>query len=290
MTIAELNRWIAEGLVGEAVALGERWQQERLARIVDAVRADSRIRLVLVTGGSSSGKTTVSRHLRRLLADCGRAALSLSIDDYYAGRDRYPLDEAGRVDYEDIRCIDTAQLGSDLATLFAGGTVYERRYDFTREQPFMTGGTLTLAADGLIVLEGLHALNPAVVKDLPSEWAFRISVELRPRAGDFPQGAPSSDQIRFLRRMIRDSHARGLPPLTTFERWPVVRAGERRWIEPFLPLADAVVDTFAVHELAELRLRGWELLQGLRRDTRGSPEVLEMVRLLEPVLPAECVS
>ena len=287
MTLEELNERIAAGAIAETIAVAEARQRKRLGAIADEICAREGVRLVLLAGGSSSGKTTTAKRLATQIRVCEREALHLSTDDYFVGDARNPRDENGKLDYEHVRCVDIEDLARDVNLLLSGETIPERRFDFINHRPAYTDKTLSLPQGGIIVLEGIHALNPLLTEGIDDKVKFRLSIDTKPSLELFAGITPSSADARFLRRMVRDNHFRKVDPKETLAMWPNVLAGEKKWIDPFRPLADAEFDSYLVYELAVLKPYVGGLLEFVRREIGDDRQVLNMQRLLEPITPID---
>lgn len=287
MTLEELNECIADGSIGEVIAVAESRQRKALSRIADEVCNRKGVRIILLAGGSSSGKTTTAKRLCTQIRVNDRKALYLSTDDYFVGDAKNPRDENGNFDYEHVECVDIEHLSTDVNALLAGETIPERRFDFINHCPAFTENMLSLPEGGIIVLEGIHALNPRLSEGVDDSFKFRVSIDPRPSLDVFGGITPKSSEARFLRRLVRDNAFRKIDPKQTLEMWPNVLAGEKKWIDPFRPLADAEFDSYLVYELAVLKFYVGGLLEMLRLSVGEVPEVMNMIRLLHPITPID---
>ena len=283
MTAEELNACIANGTVNDVIRVAEAKQVKALSKIADEICRDGRRRLVLVAGASAAGKTTTAKRMCTQLQVNDREALHLSTDDYFVGDELNPRDEDGKLDYEHVECVDIARLASDINALLRGESVRKRRFDFAKHEPFYTDEHLTLSADGLVVLEGIHALNPRLTEGLDDAMKFRVFIEPQPSLDVFGGFSPSSRDARFLRRMVRDNQFRKRNPVDTLELWPSVIRGEERWIEPFRQNADALFNSYLVYELAALKPFVGGLLERVHREKGEDRLIVSMIRLLETV-------
>ena len=282
MKVEELNAAIGSGEIGELIHVVEARQRKVLSKIADAICARDGVRLVLVCGGSAAGKTTTAKRLVTQLKVNDRFALHLSTDDYFVGDDRTPRDENGEFDYEHVECVDIARLVSDLNALFRGEAIHVRRFDFTTHTPRITEKWIMLPADGFVVLEGIHALNPRLTEGVAESAKYRVLIDPHPSLA--VDGAPMTPQdARFLRRMVRDNQFRKMPPSTTVSLWPKVLAGETRWIEPFRASADALFDSYLVYEPAVLKPYVGGLLEKARHELGDRPEIVSKIELLSKV-------
>ena len=284
MTAEELNDRIEKGTVNELIRVSEARQVKDLSKIADEICEDSRRRLVLVAGASAAGKTTTAKRIcTQLLVNGCSAAFHLSTDDYFVGDAANPRDENGELDYEHINCVDVYRLSSDINALLRGEAIPRRRFDFLKHEPRYTDEYLTLPKGGMIVLEGIHALNPLLAEAVDTAAKFRVFVEPVPRLDVFGGFLLPSAGARFLRRMVRDNLFRKLNPADTVRLWPKVRAGEQKWIEPFRQNADAAFNSYLVYELAALKFFAEGLLVRCRKELGDDPLVLKALGVLQTV-------
>ncbi|MGN0848032.1 MAG: uridine kinase [Kiritimatiellia bacterium] len=278
-TIGELNEIVRRGDFPLLVDREESRHVRRIVRIAERIAAHvPAIRLVLLAGPSSAGKTTTAIRLCTRLKENGLTALRLSTDDYFVGDARNPRDANGNLDYEHVDAVDRERLVADLAALFAGAPVRLRRFDFERKDGYDDTVETTLAPLGVVVLEGIHALNPLLTAGIPEAIKFRVYLNIftQPRAA--PCVAFFAEDVRLLRRIVRDANYRNESASATLARWPSVEAGEQRWINPFRRLADAVFNSGLDYELAVLKPFARDLLCGLEA---GDPNCREAERLSE---------
>ena len=253
MTIEELNGAVVTGDIDELIRVSEARQCKALSKIADTIVARPGVRLVLLAGGSSAGKTTTAKRLCTQLRVNGVKALHLSTDDYFVGDARNPRNPDGSFDYETIECVDRVRLAQDLNALMAGATIHPRRFDFARREGYDAEATLTFPAGGVIVLEGIHALNPLLTEGVPEKCKFRLYIEPKTQLEIFALTRMPVTDGRFIRRLVRDNQFRKTSPVATFEMWPKVLEGEKKWIEPFRAQADAEFDSGLDYELAVLK-------------------------------------
>ncbi len=282
MTNSELNEAIADGSIGELMRVAEARQCKVISKVADDICLKSGIRLVLISGGSAAGKTTAAKRLCTQLRVNERSALHISTDDYFVGDDRTPRDENGDLDYEHVRCVDIVRLVADVNALCAGEAIPVRRFDFVRHVPYTTADLRVLPKGGIIVLEGIHALNPLLTDGVPDEAKYQVFVSPKPSLS-VDGVRPSPEEARFLRRMVRDNQFRKMSPKQTIHLWPNVLAGERKWIDPYRAQADWTFDSYLVYELAVLKPYVGGLLERARHDLGEMPIVMGMLRLLSAV-------
>lgn len=255
---------------GDIIQVAEAKQRKMLSKIADDICSRPQVRLVLVCGGSAAGKTTTAKRLVTQLKVNDRHAIHLSTDDYFVGDDRNPRDENGELDYEHVECVDILRLVADLKAVFNGDSVPVRRFDFETHTPVITDRWLSLPSDGLIVLEGIHALNPRLTEGIDENAKYRLFIDLPPES-------------RFLRRLVRDNRFRKMSPSTTVRLWPKVLAGEERWIRPFLGNADAFFDSHLAYELSALKPYVGGLLEKIRKEMGDLPEIVDAIDRLTEV-------
>ena len=275
--VGALNDSIVAGRLPEISLVAEALHEARLARIAEEITSSNRpIRVVLIAGPSSSGKTTFSKRLAVQLLASGLRPMALGLDDYFVDRSRTPQDESGEYDYETIRALDLELLNADLRSLIDGRPTTLPRYNFitgTRE----TGPTVTLGRDHVIVVEGIHGLNPDLATSIPPESVFRIYVSALTQLNLDRHNRVSTTDCRLIRRIVRDAATRGYNAAGTLRRWPAVIRGEKQHIFCFQENADAIFNSSLSYEMAVLRPFAEPLLLQVRPFT---PEYLEANRLL----------
>ena len=256
-SVGEFNRSCISGKVAEIIRVAEGFHEKRLGRLADAIAARrDRLRVISIAGPSSSGKTTLIKRLIIQLEVVGIRPLAVSLDDYYIDRDRTPRDASGDYDYEALEALDLARLQDDLRALLRGERVHLPRYDFKLGKSLPGAGPeLHLGADEVLLLEGIHALNPALVGDAVAP-AQQFGVFIHPASG-LPidrLSRVSPYDLRLLRRIVRDRHTRNVSAAENIMRWPSVRRGESLHIYPYLPNADAVFDSSLIYEPSVIKV------------------------------------
>ena len=287
MTIDELNAAVDSGEIDEIIRVCEARQCKELSKIADTITLKPGVRLVQLAGGSSAGKTTTAKRLCTQLRVNGRVAMHMSTDDYFVGDARNPRDENGEFDYETIECVDMPRLAQDLNALLAGETIRPRRFDFIRHEGYDPDFTVSLPPGGMIVLEGIHALNPRLTAAVADNCKFRLFIDPVSQPIVFAFTRLSATDARLLRRLVRDSQFRKMDPMTTFSMWPKVLAGEEKWIKPFRPLADAEFDSALAYEPAVLKPFAQGLLARVRLRGIDDPKVEFLMEFLESVHPTD---
>lgn len=275
-TVGDLNKACAEGHVNDLINVSEALQEKKISRIADRIAANPDIRVVLIAGPSSSGKTTFAKRLSIQLMACGLRPVPISTDDYFVDRTLTPRDENGDYDFEHINAMNCQLLTSQLNALIHGEEVEPPRYDFETGKSVPSGHRLKLAEHDVLILEGIHALNPVLTEGVESKHKFKICASaLTTILLDDHNYIPTSDN-RLLRRIVRDHKYRARTAQETIHQWPSVRRGEERWIYPFQQEADEMVNTALLFELAALRDQALPLLEQV---PENCPEYSEAYRL-----------
>ncbi|MDD4017398.1 MAG: nucleoside kinase, partial [Kiritimatiellae bacterium] len=253
-TVGQLNQAILEKKADDFVRTVEALHDKKLGRIADEIaQRQPRVRLVLVAGPSSAGKTTFSKRLVTHLRVNGYKPILISTDNYFVGDARNPRDAAGKLDYEHIESMDLARLNSDLLRLMAGEAVQMRSFDFKKKEGYDQAEPTRLPGDGIIVMEGIHSLNPHLTSDVPREQKYLIYINALTQLGVDSSNRISTTDTRVIRRMVRDHQFRDRPAIGTLRMWPSIARGEKRWIYPYQHLADAVFNSALDYELAVLK-------------------------------------
>jgi uridine kinase len=262
--------------------VGEALQEKKIVKIAgdisDRCNGDSRVKIVLISGPSSSGKTTFSKRLSIQLMANGLKPFPISLDDYFVDREQTPRDANGNYDYESLYALDLDLFNRDLKALLRGEEIELPRFNFVLGRKEYKGDKLRINDNTILVLEGIHALNPALIPDIPTESTYRVYVSaLTTISLDNHNWIPTTDN-RLLRRIIRDYNYRGYSAQDTISRWPSVRAGEDKWIFPYQENADAMFNSALIYELAVLRMHVEPVLMSV---PQNAPEYTEAHRLLK---------
>lgn len=278
-SVGAFNQVCVRGSVPQLIRVAEGFQEKRISLIADEVQRElHRVQVICIAGPSSSGKSTFIRRLSVQLQVNGINPVGLGLDDYYMDRELTPKDESGDYDFEALEAIDLKLLSDHLARILAGESVKTARYHFAAGRSEAAGGPqIQLRPRDVLVLEGIHGLNPRLLGDVAAERVFRIFIcPLAQLAFDHLSRVHASD-ARLVRRIVRDRHSRGFSAAETILRWPKVRAGERKHIFPHQTNADAVFDTSLIYELSVLRVYAERYLLEVPRD---SPAFATAFRLL----------
>ena len=272
-----LNDAIAAGRLPEISLVAEAAHEAGIARIAAEISSvGKRVVLVFVAGPSSAGKTTFSKRLAVQLLASGRRPLAIAMDDYFVDRDHTPRDASGQPDYEGLQAVDVALFNEHLRALMDGNAVQLPRYVFTTGRR-EAGPTVRIDAHHIIIVEGIHGLNPALVKHMPPEWVYRVYVSALTALNLDRHNRVSTTDSRLVRRVVRDAATRGYSASQTLRRWDAVMRGEKQHIFPFQEHSDAIFNSALVHELAVLRPLAEPLLLQVRPE---EPEYVEANRLL----------
>ncbi len=281
-TAGRLNRITYTGEVERFIHTAEALHEKKLGRIADQItERQSPIRIVLIAGPSSAGKTTFAKRLSTHLRVNGLQPVTIATDDYFVGEAMNPIGEDGKPDYEHIEAVDIEAFNRDLRALVEGRPVPVRRFNFEKRAPQITEEIVTLAADEVLIIEGIHGLNPRLTAMIPASQKFRIYVNALTQLNVDSHNRISTTDNRLIRRMVRDHQFRGHSPLRTLSMWPMVRRGEERWIFPYQQEADATFNSALDYELAVLKPFVEPLLMQVKPD---QPEYAESRRLSEFLL------
>jgi uridine kinase len=284
-TIGDLNEVIDKGFDSQLIQVSEALQEKKIAMIADEIAAKRGVRMVLIAGPSSSGKTTTCKRLSVQLAVNGIKPVPISLDDYFLDRDKTPIDDKGEYDFEHLHALNLPLLNEQMTTLLDGGEVELPRYNFHTGASEMSGRRLRLADDEVLVVEGIHALNPELMAQVPQKQQFRIYASaLTTLLLDNHNYIPTTDN-RLLRRIIRDHKYRGVTAQQTIRRWPSVRAGENRWIFPYQENADAMFNTAMLFELAVIKQQAEPLLEQVPEDVPEHAEAYRLLKFLRYIKP-----
>jgi len=278
--VSSLNEAIASGKARYLVNLSETLHDHRYAEIANQIAARKGVRIVLIAGPSSSGKTTSSKRLALHMRVNGQNPIVISLDDYFRNRVDTPRDENGEYDFECLEALDVPFLNLQLEQLLAGERVEIPKYDFASGTRKFEGQFLQLTENDVLIMEGIHGLNPALTAQVPDAEKFRLYVSvLTPISIDADTRMQACD-YRMLRRMVRDNQYRGMSAEDTILRWPSVRAGEEKHILPYKKLADATFNSALFYEIPMLKCYAEPLLQVI---PASSPANGESRRLLSQV-------
>ncbi len=280
-TVGDFNQAIDANHATDIINISEALQEKKIAKIAEEIASRKGVKLVLLAGPSSSGKTTSCKRLSIQLAVNGLKPLQISLDDYFVDREKTPKDASGEYDYESIYALDLDLINEQFNALFRGEEVELPKYDFQSGKSKKSGNRLKMNDNNVLVVEGIHALNPELTAHIPQEQIFRVYASaLTTILLDNHNYIPTTDN-RLLRRIIRDNKYRGVSAQETIHRWPSVRAGENKWIFPFQENADAMLNTAMLYELAVIKMQAEPLLQQVPENCEEYAEAYRLLKFLK---------
>lgn len=287
-TVGDLNEAILEDRLGDVIRVQEGLHEKKIVQIADAISSRrDKVRLVCVAGPSSSGKTTFVRRLSVQLQVTGITPVIVGLDDYYRDRDQCPRDADGKLDFEAVEALDVELLAQHLEALVAGHEVRVPRFDFPTgtRVPETRWKPLKLQKNQILLIEGIHGLNPLLTGSVPEETRYRIFVSaLTQLVIDGHNRIPTSDG-RLLRRIVRDRRYRGTKAAETIEMWPRVRRGEERYIFPFQEQCDVMFNSALMYEAAVLKTFAWRYLLEVPRQDPARVQAFPLLRFLDLFVP-----
>ena len=284
-TVGDLNEAVAKGHTTDIINLSEALQEKKISHIADEIAARKGVKLVLLAGPSSSGKTTTCKRLSIQLLANGIKPLQISLDDYFVDREHTPKDETGEYDYESIYALNLKLINDQFNALFRGEEVELPKYNFQTGKSERSGKKLRMDEHNMLVVEGIHALNPELTAQIPEEQKFRVYASaLTTILLDSHNYIPTTDN-RLLRRIIRDYKYRGVSAQETIHRWPSVRAGENKWIFPYQENADAMFNTAMLYELAAIKTQAEPLLELVPENCEEYSEAYRLLKFLKYFKP-----
>lgn len=275
-TVGDFNEAVRSGQTTGLINVSEALQEKKIASIAEQIAHRQGTRVVLIAGPSSSGKTTFCKRLSIQLVTCGIKPIQISLDDYFVDRHLTPKDENGEYDYESVHALNIPLLNKQLQQLFEGKNIELPKYNFQTGKSEKSGKRLQLDDNQVLVLEGIHALNPELTAQIPQEQKFHIYISALTTILLDDHNYIRTTDNRLLRRIIRDYKYRGVNAQETIHRWPSVRAGENKWIFPYQENADVMFNTAMLFELAVIKQQAEPLLDLV---PENCPEYAEAYRL-----------
>lgn len=277
--VGQLNRVVEEGKAADLINVAEAMHDKKISSIADEITRRYRLggaRIVLIAGPSSSGKTTTTKRLGIYLTTNLLKPKMISLDNYFVDRDKTPRDATGDYDFESLHALDLKAFNADLNALLSGEEVSLPTYSFEQGKRIYKGNKLRLEPKSILLVEGIHGLNPALTSEIPEEMKYRVYVSaLTTLSIDDHNWIPTTDN-RLLRRIIRDYKYRGSSAEETIRRWPSVRRGEEKWIFPFQENADSTFNSSLLFELGVIKDYAEAVLREVPNDV---PEYAEAYRL-----------
>jgi len=284
-TVGDFNEEIQHGHATDLINVSEALQEKKIARIADEIYNRGNVKLILISGPSSSGKTTFSKRLSIQLMTNGLRPYPISLDNYFVDRERTPLDEKGEYDYESLYALDLDFFNRQLTDLLKGEEVELPRFNFSTGKREFKGDYLRIDNNMVLILEGIHALNPELTPHIPTENKYKVYVSaLTTIMLDNHNYIPTTDN-RLIRRIIRDYNYRGYSAEDTIRRWPSVRAGEDKWIFPYQENADAMFNSALLFELSVLKSYAEPILNQVPQCSSAYSEAYRLRKFLQYFLP-----
>ncbi len=284
-TVGDFNEIVEAGGGTDLINVSEALQEKKISRIADEIASRKDVKLILLAGPSSSGKTTTCKRLSIQLVANGLKPLQISLDDYFINRVQTPLDENGEYDYESIYALNLELINEQFNALFRGEEVELPKYDFQLGVSKPSGKKVRMKENNVLVVEGIHALNPELTAHIPEKQKYRVYVSaLTTILLDDHNYIPTTDN-RLLRRIIRDYKYRGVDARETIHRWPSVRSGENKWIFPFQENADAVFNSAMLFELAVIKQQAEPLLEQVPENCEEYSEAYRLRKFLKYIRP-----
>jgi len=282
--VSTLNEATACGKIRYVVNLSETLHDHRYAEIANEIAERPGVKLVLIAGPSSSGKTTSSKRLAMHMRVNGLNPIIISMDDYFRNREDTPRDENGDYDFECLEALDVPFLNQQLDDLLHGKRVEIPRFDFASGTRKFVGQFLQLTENDVLIMEGIHGLNPALTPQIPVEEKFQLYVSVLTPLSIDEKTRMSAADYRLLRRMVRDNQYRGMTAEDTILRWPSVRSGEEKYIQPFKKLADAEFNSGLLYEIPMLKCYAEPLLQVIPKASPATAEAHRLLSLIRSVI------
>ncbi len=284
-TVGDFNKALKNGFATDLINVSEALQEKKISRMADEIVARKDVKVVLLAGPSSSGKTTTCKRLAVQLLANGKRPVMISLDDYFVDREKTPKDESGEYDYESLYALNIPLINKQFNALFRGEEVTLPKYDFQAGKNTRAGKKLKLDDNSILIVEGIHALNPELTAQIPEEQKYRIYASaLTTILLDDHNYIPTTDN-RLLRRIIRDNKYRGVTAEETIRRWPSVRAGENKWIFPYQENADAMFNTAMLFELAIIKTQAEPLLEQVPENCEEHSEAYRLLKFLKYFSP-----
>lgn len=284
-TVGDFNEAVKNGLATDLINVSEALQEKKISQIADRIAGQKEIKVVLIAGPSSSGKTTFCKRLSVQLLASGVKPVQISLDDYFVNRTETPKDENGELDYESIYALNIPLINEQFNALFRGEEVELPKYNFQTGMSEKSGKKLHLGENNILLVEGIHALNPALTEQIADDKKFKIYASaLTTILLDDHNYIPTTDN-RLLRRIVRDYKYRGCSAQETIHRWPSVRAGENKWIFPYQEQADVMFNTALLFELAVIKPQAEEVLEQVPENCEEYAEAYRLRKFLKYFAP-----
>lgn len=266
------------------IKVTEALHEKKISKIAERIAENPKVKIILVSGPSSSGKTTFSKRLSVQLAACKLRPIALSLDNYYLTHDKTPLDEFGELDFESLYALDLPLFNEQLQAMLRGEEVQTPRFNFETEKREL-GPKIKLNENDVLVIEGIHGLNPELTASIPDEKKFKVYVSALTTLSLSPRNWLSTSDTRLLRRCIRDHKYRNYPAEKTIMRWPSVRRGESKWIFPYQENADEMFNSSLLYEISSIKKQAEPILTEVPQDSDAYPTAKRLLNLLQFFTP-----
>ncbi|MDD4226184.1 MAG: nucleoside kinase [Mariniphaga sp.] len=287
-TVSNLNELTLQKKGGYVIKISEALHEKKIAEIANQISArNGDVKVVLVAGPSASGKTTFSKRLGVQLAVNGLRPFQISLDDYFVDREHTPRDEHGNFDFEALEAVDIEFFNEQLLDLLRGKEVQLPRFDFHRGQRFLNGDRLRLRAGDILIVEGIHGMNPNLLPRIEEKNLFKIFISALTQISIDEHTHISTSDNRLIRRMIRDSKYRGYSAAETISRWPMVRKGEEKNIFPYQENADVMFNSATLYELGVLKKYAEPILKMVLENQREYMEAMRLLKFLSYFKPID---
>lgn len=285
--IGAMNDICGSDQIRTFIRMNENLQQRKISSVAEEIAERKRVKVVFIAGPSSSGKTTFTMRLALQLRLLGYQPIQISLDNYYLSKDKVPLDEQGNIDLEALEALDLDLFRENLADLYAGKTIQPPRFDFTEGgKRYFDQSAITLQEDTILLIEGIHGLNPSLAPDIESTTTFRVYISALTQLNLDDHNRVSTTDNRILRRIVRDHRYRGTSAQQTLEMWPLVERGESRHIFPYQNEADVMINSALEYEMAVLKAFAEPLLKTVKPDaSEAYPTARRLIAFLENIYP-----
>ena len=290
-TVYKLNNIIKNGNIKNLIMLEEALHEKKIAGIADKIAENKNIKMILIAGPSSSGKTTFAQRLGLQLKINGLKPVTISVDNYFVEREDTPRDENGEYDFENIEAIDLKLFNKDLTALLSGETIDCPEFDFAVGTKKYKGKKMKLQDDEVLVIEGIHCLNDKLTSQIAKEQKYKIYISDLTVLNMDRLNRISTTDTRLIRRIVRDNQFRSYSATHTLDTWPKVNKGEQKNIFPYQEEADSIFNTSLIYELAALKDIALPLLQKIPSDQKQHAEAVRLINILkyfEPI-PSEYI-
>ena len=278
--VGDLDEAIKSGNAKDLVLMSEALQEKKIIKIADEISERQDVKVVLISGPSSSGKTTTCRRLSVQLGVLGYHPVQISADNYFVEREQTPLDEHGSYDYEHINALDLPLLNQQLSDLIAGKEIETPTFDFQQGKKVWTGSTLQLTKKSIILIEGIHCLNPLLSQSIDTRYTYKVFVSALTSLAMDKHNPIHSNDNRLIRRIVRDNNYRGYSATESLRRWASVRKGEEKWIFPFQENADIMFNSAMLCELSLFKKYIKPLLEAVPENADERTEAIRLIKLL----------